>query len=343
MKKFWIAPVFVLLAEISFAHAQIGETPREISVFASACENLAEGESKASARVRATDKASFKAVEEIPELSRFRSNMNTHNFNIKVYQLVDNYLEDLKINADSPSDGSVCVELSAYLPAAAIAEVFSAEQEDIKDKALSLELESTTNEENVLGITIPPKPNIVINEQIAYENKAEPAREIGEKKAFVVTQPKDSVSSKEDDVRVFVDRTTFYNGASTGGFFSQIEQALLGIPGVKAIAVNDDADYVLRTKVLKARVDSINSETSRLQIVVALELTDTASSKTITEHQNRFVLFDAKDDAQTVAADLTRKLLSTGLEKLLPEIKTEYDGPIITPNHSYFRPTPDAV
>ena len=130
MKK--VCAVFVsgLLLYGLPARAQVEDAPHEISVYASACEKLINGESKASARVRATDKASFKAVEEIPELRRFRDQTDTHNFNLKVYRLVDNYLADLQINASSPEDDKVCVELSAYLPAAAIDEVFAEETED---------------------------------------------------------------------------------------------------------------------------------------------------------------------------------------------------------------------
>ena len=354
MKK--VCAVFVsgLLLYGLPARAQVEDAPHEISVYASACEKLINGESKASARVRATDKASFKAVEEIPELRRFRDQTDTHNFNLKVYRLVDNYLADLQINASSPEDDKVCVELSAYLPAAAIDEVFAEETEDSSttgdDETLALELETADAGDNI-SITIPPKPDITINKQIAYEDTAAAAPVVKIKETPLddvsetpsETDEPSAEAERNKDTRVFVAPTEFYNGTSTGGFFAQLEQTLAARPGVKVIARGDNPDYILKTKILKAKVDNINSETRRLQIVVALELTDTASSQTTTEHQNRFILFNASDDAQQVAADLTRKLLAAGLDKLLPEIKTGRHESVITPNRPRSRPRPDAA
>lgn len=297
------------------AAAQVEDNPGEISVFATACERMINGESRASARIRAVDKASFKAVENIPELSPYKDTLTTHEFNLKVYRLVDNYLEDMKINSSNRSADDVCVEVSAYLPTSAVADVFALPNEES-----GLQIEPENFDENS-SITIPPKPNIVINKAIAYDDAA---------------QATVSDSASQNDVKVFVDKTEFYNGTSTGGFFSYLERAITVKPGIKVIAKPDNPDYILRPKVLKARVDNINSATSRLQIVVAVELTDTASSETITDHQNRFILFNSDDDAQKVASDLTRKLLSSSIDKLLPKIKLKSKSlaarSIITPN-----------
>ena len=97
-----------------------------ISVNASVCEKLINGESRASARVRASDKASFKAVEDLSELSEYRSKLDTHNFNLKVYRLVDNYLEDVQITTTEQSQDRICVNLNAYLPTDAVATIFEA-------------------------------------------------------------------------------------------------------------------------------------------------------------------------------------------------------------------------
>ena len=47
---------------------------------------------------------------------------------------------------------------------------------------------------------------------------------------------------------------------------------------------------------------NINAETSRLHIVVGLELTDPSNSEITTEHQNRFILFNASEDALSRAS-----------------------------------------
>ncbi len=322
----------------STSQAQQVDNYGEISIFATTCEKIINGESKSSARVRASDKASFKAVEEIPELSRYRSILDTHNFNLKVYRLVDNYIDDVKINVINQDDKQVCVEVSAYLQPSSIKEVFSEEDKiidpipELQDEVF-LDIEEDAIDDKI-GITIPPKPDITINKQIAYEE----ASSLSEHNVTANTTKQENISlpQKDNKTSVFIDKTEFYNNTSTNGFFSHIEQELLKKEGVKAIAKLNNPDYILKAKVLKAKIDNINSETGRLQIVVALELTDTASSKTITEHQNRFVLFNTTDNAQDVATDLTKTMISTGISKLLPHIKNkdlvDISGSIITPN-----------
>ena len=295
------------------AFAQIGDSSDEIDVFASVCERMINGESKASARVRAADKASFKAVEEIPELNDYRQKMDAHNFNLKVYRLVDNYLEDVRLTTVSQDQQQVCIEVNAYLSQASIAEVFNEPE--------SLEVEAEVADD--VNITVPPKPEIVINQEIAYED--EPVA------AFEEEQPVNQIP----ETVVFIDKTEFYNGTSTDGFFAYIEQKLKEKDGIKAAASMNNPDYVLKAKVLKAKVDAINSQTGRLQVVVALELTNTETSEKVTEHQNGFILFNNADDAQKTAADLTKKLLGEGIAKLLPKIKTserDKSDSMITPN-----------
>lgn len=302
-----------------------------ISVNAAVCEKIINGESRASARVRATDKASFKAVEDLPDLSSYRTKLDTHGFNLKVYRLVDNYLENVKISTVSQDNGQICVEVSAELPATAVAEVFETngepEPEAIPDiteaEEMVLELEDEVDEN--VSIAIPPKPEIVINKEISY----------AEDKEVRPLSPQPAAETPEKTI-VFIDKTRFYNGSDTSGFFSALEQVVLQKRGFKAAAVLNSPDYILKTKVLKAKVDNVNSETSRLQIVAALELIDTKTSAVQTEHQNRFVLFNSSDDAQKVAANLTRKLLSAGAEKLLSKAKgdagQDKNGAVITPN-----------
>ena len=310
--------------------AQISNNSNEISIFASVCEKLINNESRSSARIRASDKASFKAVEEIPELSHYRDKMDAHRFNLNVYRLVDNYLEDMKINTVEQNSENVCVEISAYLSAGAIDEVFTSvgvdevEIEAVPEIAEEVSLEVEDLEENV-KIDIPPKPEIVINKKISYQEEA-------------VSNEVIQTDKDEEKTIVFIDKTDFYNGSSTTGFFAHIEKELLHKSGIKAVAVLNTPDYILKTKVLKAKVDNVNSETGRLQIVVALELIDTKTSGSLTDHQNRFILFNSTEDTQKVAADLIRKLLTAGIEKLREKIKVpdfaDNSKSVITPRRS---------
>ena len=315
--------VFIMvIALTNSVWAQVENNSEEINVFANVCEKMSNGESKSSARLRASDKASFKAVEEIPELREFRQYLDPHNFNIKIYKLVDNYLEDMNINVISQNSQEVCVEVSAYLLPSSISEVFG--DVSVNDSSESqLDVEKENVEENV-NITIPPKPEININEQIAYDI---PNNVINDEEDEIVStyeiniEPSKQETVKNKKISVFIDKTLFYNDTSTNGFFAHLEQEVLKKGDVEIQAKFDNPNYILKTKVLKAKVDNINSETGRLHIVVSIEITDTSNSETTTEHQNRFVLFSTSDDVQVKAAELVKNLLSEGMARILPKIK----------------------
>ena len=334
MQLFKIVLILALvLAKNSIA--QVEENSGEIDVFAKVCENLSPSESRASARLRATDKASFKAVEEIPELREFRQYLDPHQFNLHIYKLIDNYFEDMAINVLSQDNEKVCVEVSGYIRTSSINEVFS-DITDIQDSDTTLVVETENVEENV-NIVIPPKPEINISKEIAYDYSDDEIVEeyIIEDENITPPTPTLPKAEKNNGVSVFIDRTMFYNDTSTNGFFAHLEQELLKAGKLNIQAKFDNPKYILRTKVLKAKVDNINSETGRLQIVVSVELTDTSNSETTTEHQNRFILFNTSEDAQAKAAELTKNLLADGVAKILPQIKKANDillkNNIITP------------
>lgn len=332
----------VFFINLSIAMAQ--EDAPDITVEADVCEKIAVDESKSSARERASDKASFKAVEDIPLLSEYKAKLDSHNFNLKVYRLIDNYLEDLNISVTDQDDKEVCVHVSAFLSKEAIEGVFNntQPQEEQSNKELALDIETTeTNEDS---LSIPPKPQIIIHKDIAYSDEVEDAiAAMPEAVVYKDEEKEDDSFPKEEfqevtyDVhtKVFVDKTEFYDGSQTDGFFPVIAQTLNEKSGVVAISEKTNPDYLLKTKVLKAKVDNINSQTRRLQMVVAVDLINTNTSETFTEHQNRFVLFDQDEDsAQKTASKLAKDLFEDAVAKVLPKIKTVDDGKetsIITP------------
>lgn len=290
-----------------------------ISVYAKACEPLRTGEARSGARVRATDKAGFKSVENISALSDIRSQTEPHDFNVLVYNLVDNYLEDMAVRTLEQSNEQICVEVTGYLSPANIDKAYQALREKQKQQAeenrsdtiddfQALEIESDDLPEAVTAL--PPKPQPKIRDEIAYETAANE------------TAAPTAETVADNKTAVFVERTKFYNGSDTGVFFDNIKKALGENPEIKATTSKTGVDYVLNTKVLRARVDPINQKTNRLQMVVQLELIETETGTAITEHQNRFILFESSEDEQKVATGLMQKLLEKGCRRLLPKIKT---------------------
>ena len=317
------------LTVVSFASAQeVVSEVEDIAVYAEVCEKINPQESKAAARTRATDKASFKAVEDIPDLEKYRSQLDVHNFNLKIYRLIDNYLEDIKTSVTQQTEAFVCVEVNAFLPEESIVEVFEEAEvvpQEAEDKVLTLDVEAPLDEG---AITIPPKPEIVINQEIAYNSDVS---------VPLSSETEEAQAFRPLATKVFVDKTEFYNGTDTNGFFTVIERKLHSKKGIVVLSQKDNPDYIIRTKILKAKVENVNSETGRLQIVAAADLIDTKTSEVTTEHLNKFELFNLSDDSQRKASDVSRKLFEELLEKLLPLIKTNVEEgqllpSVITPN-----------
>ena len=65
-----------------------------ISILGTACEPYEKGESRSSARIKASDKANFNALKNISELTDYKQTFSAHDFNALDYSIIDNYLED---------------------------------------------------------------------------------------------------------------------------------------------------------------------------------------------------------------------------------------------------------
>ena len=318
-----------LIAPLAFLNAEIATADDTIVINDSSCQKISVDESVSSARVRASDAAAYKAVEALPIIAEYRRQFDPQTFSAGIYKLVDNHLLQLNVNTIKQNPEEICVEITAELPISAIKESFF--NQSTPDSSAS----DTPSADSSFTIDLPPKPNIVVNQDIAYESYT-PAIEKSAEVVTVTPKVKKAVS-RPDNTTVFVERTEFFDGNSTSKFFEYLKKDLEQREGITATDISDNPAYILKTKVLKAKVDRINSSTNRLQVVVSLSLTETQSMENFTEHQNRFVLFNTSEDAQKTASALTKKLLSAGVLKLISHIKTKYDqsadGSILTPHN----------
>ena len=322
----------MILMNSAVAMAQM-ETA-DVAVEADVCERIVADEGRSSARERASDKAAFKAIEDIPLLNEYKSRLSNHKFNLKVYRLIDNYLEDMKISVINQNNQEVCVRVNAYLSKEAIQKVFD-EPDEKTGNDMVLEVETSNVNED--SLSIPPRPQIIINKDIAYTDTDEVENVIAAMPEVAVDDGSNAgkEAMNSDETTVFVDKTEFYDGTETNGFFKIIAQALSEKTGIKVIAEKDNPDYILKTKILKAKVDDINAETGRLQMVTAISLVNAATSDIYTEHQNRFVLFNqAEETAQKAASKLAKGLFEELTERVLPKIATKGNketATVITP------------
>lgn len=310
-----------------------------ISVYATACEDIRDGEAKSSVRVRATDKASFKAVENISDLSEYRNSMPGQQFNVLVYNLADNYIEDLAVRTTEQTDEMLCVEVTGYLNRENIAKVLAPEE---GDTAESPENESRNYPESLVVETpeaaaqpavldnLPPKPQPEIKPEIAAET-------------VITSSTAENVQASEQNggIKVFISKTKFFNDTETDSFYEDIKAVLEEKPEILIVTDEKQADYVLKPEVLRAKVDPINRQTNRLQMVIAAELFDRNTGISMREHQNRFILFESSEDEQEVAGDLMRKLLrKAGRQvsaKIKPRTLSGAETAIITPSAANYR------
>lgn len=275
---------FLLMAGMAKpVHAQTAET-QALSIYGNACEKVIEGESKASTRVRAADKAVFLGVKKLPELARVKSILNEHDVNVLVYRLVDEYIEDLSSSTVSSDAGKVCVEINGYLPLEAIEKV---QTEFIKAE----------------------KPLKEAAPEVVAEVASEVKREVDIKPV-----------NPESLALVYIGPLEYYNGAKSNKYSKMLQEQFAGNQYFYLTEDAEIADYVITPKVLKAKVDNLDAAHKRLQMVVSLEITG-LKNETVNEYQNRFVLFGAEENEQQTAARLLNKLIETAGANVLRKIE----------------------
>ena len=254
-----------------------------IAVYASACETIKDSEAKSSVRVRATDKAAFSAVESISLLNEIKNSTNPHDINDLVYNLVDNYLEDMNVRTTRQDEEQVCVEVTGY----------------IKDTYI---LDAVNNAQN--------------------DNKLQfQTQEIKESATEKTDKPAETTAENEKRALVYIAPAKFYNGTVSEQHAGILKEMFRPSKYLYITEQSELADYIIRPQVLRAKVDPINSNTNRLQMVVSVSGEFVDKESTTTEHQNRFVLFSSDDDEQKVAADLLKKLLEKAAEPIFNKIE----------------------
>ncbi len=368
-----------------------------VKVSGSACEIFNNGQSKSSVRVRVTDKASYNAVSQIPSLAELRSQMLEHDYNVIVYNLVDNYVQNMSVRTTSQDNNELCVEVTGAIPAADIVTVIAnyspanpAPEYDFKkangiitEKAEPFK-ENKPSEAEVMYNG--PKEFDKIAEpskaEIAYQPEQEPqpqVQAVEEKKVLPEAEkiaapavyvpeendviPTDSSVINQEPTPIELDKPKIEPEPEPEPVIEEPAKALIYIAPVefnnnthtskplgvlKEFFANEDlytlldnpdgADYTISSKVLKAKIDSVNQKTRRMQMVVSVELKINGADGSISDHQNRFVLFDSSENEQEVAMNLLKKLLQKSGEKLIARVEQNEskraDRPFLIPAKS---------
>ncbi len=322
-----------------------------ISVYGTDCEKIKAGEARSTVRVRVTDKASYLAVSSLPDLKNAHVELNDHDFNVMVYNLVDNSIEDMAIRTTKQTPDEICVEVTGYISGknifAAIDEALNRQknasepEEEINETQQDIE---PVEEQKTVAQETQPSEVDVSQKQALYAPETQPD-EVQQEIPQTIEEPS---SSQEDDYLaakaaskglIFISPTEFFNNTSSAKYSEILREMFVKSEYFYITDKKELADFVITPKVLRAKVDPINAETNRLQMVISLESYNPATEETNTEHQNRFVLFNSSEDEQEVASKLMKQLFAKAADKIITELeikqrKKNNDAglpPIITP------------
>lgn len=320
----FLSAAFPLRAEeVSFGSGD----DNAIHISGKACEKFTPNEAKSTVRVRVTDKASFLAVSSVPEVSSFRNDLNEHDYNVLVYNLVDNAIEDLSVRTTKQTAEELCVEADGYIRPDSIIQA-AAEQAEVAANSAQPEETMTdiVNEVNTSYSEIGGGQTTVIPPTDEAELVKYKATEDGQPTAAVANRAEKNIPVQEpvlpDDSKglVYVEPTEFFDKSTSVVHAKTVRDMFAEDNNYFITDKKELADYIIKTKVLKAKVDSINSSTNRLHMVVSVEAEFPEEKSSAIEHQNRFVLFNSDENEQEVAFRLMKKLFTAAGEKIKDKV-----------------------
>lgn len=294
-----------------------------IAIYGAACEKIKNGEAKSSLRVRATDKASFEAVSSISELAQIKKELDPHDFNVMIYDMVDNYVEDLAARTTKQDETNICVEVTGYLKKD---NIITAVQQTFEGRAGQDFTENKTDSADsrpTAETGVETTDDTVLSETSAPDNTVFVAEEASTKEVSLPQEQEPTADDGENKINVFVAPTVFFNDTESETHAQNVKTVLERSPILRLTNDAGKADFVVKSNVLRAKIDPINSNTSRLQMVVSVTIENTKDKTSSTEHQNRFVLFSSSEDEQAVAGKLMRKLFEKATESVLPLLEKE--------------------
>lgn len=366
MKKLLLT-IFASVFFISIAQAQSNDD--KISIFADNCSKVTAGEPKAKSRLRAQDQALFFAISRLEVLQLPKKEFDQYDFNKLIYNLSDNYVNDLKTKTTSQNDQKVCMNISGYIYGKDIISsiieaktysdarkiekqkediienkynipesVFSEINEDIKDIEIEeIDISKDIYLENPINSSQPQNFTASLSyEETKYlENKR--------REEYIQSiENSQIVPEKDERGLVYIESTKFYNDTKSDKLSKVIEEEFKN--NAYVFVTNDKklANYVIYPNILRVKVDSINDETNRLQMVTMIEMEDIDKKSSTREYQNRFTLFSNNDNEQEIAKDLMEKLILKANSQIMQKIESAERKrrtintlpSIITPNSS---------
>lgn len=280
MHKF-ISLIFLLcLFQINNLKAEIIEQ----NVEANACEDVTNIENKTSFEYKAVDKASLAAVKTSGFIQKHTENMNIASLDVISYQIIDEYLKDIKHEITHDEKNRICIKLTGKI---------------------SMEKEKLSEIANRYKIPETPANIVEIAEEVNSEIALKP-QTLDEKKL------------------VFIENMHFWDGSDANYYTEFIKELMSSSEYFYITDNSEIADYRLIPSLKKAVVDKIDNKNYKMQmnIEVSTIATNLSDFAPITETQNHFILFSSDKDEQETADTLIRKLLKRAIANTSKKINT---------------------
>ena len=177
MKLFNLAILFYVLLMSSVYAEVVTEESDALSIYGEACEEFKADEQNASTRLKATDKASYGAVSSLAEIVNIKDSFDEHDYNMLIYTLVDEYIEDMSTKTTRQDQQQICVEVSGYITPENIGKAIDetikspqvlAENSDTpKEINTESSLETLSNDLSSLPVLEEPPSDVVIFARMA--------------------------------------------------------------------------------------------------------------------------------------------------------------------------------
>ena len=294
----FIRLIFGVFFIVFSAQAEVIETDDDaLAIFGTACEPLKDNEPSASIRLRAADKACYAAVSSLPEIVDIKDSFDDHDFNVMIYNIVDDYIEDMSTKTIKQDSKQLCIEVSGYITPDNIGKAIDKTVQMASEETVSVPEVSSSSAVALIDIaSTSSSPNLISSES-ANQSFAESENTV--------------IST------IFIKPTQFYNDTQSSSHSQILKNILSQSENVQIVNHEDDANFVITPKVLKAKIEPINSKTSRMQMVINIETFDRNQNESTSEHQNKFILFNNEDDEQVIAKDLLRDLFEKGSQAVI--------------------------
>lgn len=352
MHKFLLT-LLVIIFPINLVYAYNEHEEEHISIFADMCEKIKQTDDTISkARLRASDKAVFNAVEKLPVLELPREEFDQYDFNVLVYKLLDNYIEDLNVKTTSQDSDKICVEIQGSIKGsniissvmetkkAADIRAETRKQENLEGKS-SLYIQKEIEKTIIKEADITPIETSIVDENIDisnsfFENLPSTATKTpkiiveDDGDTIVIVNDNEETENRADidetaveDIKasVYIAPTKFFNDTKSKANSELLNKIFSNNEYFKLVDSRKNADYVVTPNILRIKIDSINNITNRMQMVAMIEMEDVEAETFYKEHQNRFTLLSVEDNEQEIAQNLMDKLMEKAGTLILSKIE----------------------